>query len=157
MNETLSAEEQLEKLEFTLPQLPSPGGNYVPAKRVGAMLYLSGVISTGPDGVITGTAGVDRGIEDGYAAARASALTQLAIVRRELGSLNRVAEIISVNGYVNAAPGFGDSPAVINGASDLLVQVFGESGRHVRAALGVSALPRNALVELQMTVRVKEP
>jgi len=157
MNETLSPEEQLKKLGLALPQLPSPGGNYVPAKQVGKVLYLSGVISAGPEGVITGTAGADRGIEEGYAAARACALTQLAIIRRELGSLDRVAEIVSVNGYVNAAPGFGDSPAVINGASDLLVQVFGEAGRHVRAALGVSALPRTALVELQMTVRVKEP
>jgi enamine deaminase RidA (YjgF/YER057c/UK114 family) len=81
---------------------------------------------------------------------------QLAVLRRELGSLDRIAEILSVNGYVNAAPGFGDSPAVVNGASDLLVQVFGEPGRHVRAAVGVSALPRNALVEVQMSVRVKE-
>jgi enamine deaminase RidA (YjgF/YER057c/UK114 family) len=72
-----------------------------------------------------------------------------------LGSLSRVAEIIAVNGYVNAVPGFPDSPAVINGASDLFVQVFGESGRHVRAAVGVSALPRNALVEVQTTVRAK--
>jgi enamine deaminase RidA (YjgF/YER057c/UK114 family) len=67
-----------------------------------------------------------------------------------------VAEVLTLNGYVNAAPGFGDSPAIINGASDLLVRVFGESGRHVRAAIGVSALPRNALVEVQMSVRVKE-
>lgn len=107
--------------------------------------------------MITGTAGAGRSIEDGYAAARACALVQLAAVKRELGSLDRVAEVLTVNGYVNAAPGFGDSPAIINGASDLLVEVFGESGRHVRAAVGVSALPRNALVEIQMSVRVKEP
>jgi len=81
---------------------------------------------------------------------------QLAVLKRELGSLDRVAEVLTLNGYVNAAPGFGDSPEVINGASDLLVRVFGESGRHVRAAIGVSALPRNALVEVQMSVRVKE-
>jgi enamine deaminase RidA (YjgF/YER057c/UK114 family) len=124
---------------------------------VGPVLYLSGVISTGPDGIITGLAGADRTIEDGYAAARACALTQLAVLKRELGSLDGVAEVLSVNGYVNAAPGFGDSPAVINGASDLLVQVFGDAGRHVRAAVGVSALPRHALVEIQMSVRVKEP
>ena len=105
---------------------------------------------------MTGTAGAGSTVEDGYAAARACALTQLAVLRRELGSLDQVAEVLTVNGYVNAAPGFGDSPAVINGASDLLVEVFGEAGRHVRAAVGVSALPRNALVEIQMTVRVKE-
>ena len=139
-----------------MPQLPAPGGNYLSAKRVGTILYLAGVVSANADGVITGTAGLDRSIEDGYAAARACALTQLAVLKRELGSLSRVAEVLTVNGYVNAAPGFADSPAVINGASDLLVQIFGEAGRHVRAAIGVSALPRNALVEVQMTVRVAE-
>jgi enamine deaminase RidA (YjgF/YER057c/UK114 family) len=142
---------------LALPQLPAPGGNYVSAKRVGAVVYLSGVISAGVDGVITGTAGADRSIEDGYAAARACTLTQLAVLKRELGSLDSVVEVLTVNGYVNAAPGFADSPAVINGASDLLVRVFGDAGRHVRAAVGVSALPRHALVEVQMTVRVKEP
>ncbi|MGB7264705.1 MAG: RidA family protein, partial [Terracidiphilus sp.] len=150
------AEENLAALGIELPQPPAPGGNYVSAKRVGQLIYLSGVISKGVEGVITGTAGVDRAVEDGYAAARACALTQLAVLRRELGSLDRVAEVLAVNGYVNAAPGFADSPAVINGASDLLIKVFGEAGRHVRAAVGVSALPRNALVELQMTVRVHE-
>ena len=119
-------------------------------------MYLSGVISSGPGGVISGTAGGDRSVEEGYAAAQACALTQLAVLKRELGSLDAVAEVLTVNGYVNAATGFTDSPAVINGASDLLVRVFGEAGRHVRAAVGVSALPRNALVEIQMTVRVKQ-
>ena len=156
MTATSSPEEKLSALGLSLPQPPAPGGNYVSSKRVGAMVYLAGAISTGPEGVITGMAGVDRGIEDGYAAARACALTQLAVLKRELGSLDAVAEVVTVNGYVNAAAGFADSPAVINGASDLLVAVFGEAGRHVRAAVGVSALPRNALVELQMTVRVKE-
>ena len=157
MAAVISPEENLAALGLALPQLPAPGGNYVAAKRVGAVVYLSGVISAGVDGVITGTAGADRSIEDGYAAARACTLTQLAVLKRELGSLDSVVEVLTVNGYVNAAPGFGESPAVINGASDLLVRVFGEAGRHVRAALGVSALPRNALVEVQMTVRVKEP
>ena len=146
----------LATLGWTLPPLPAPGGNYVSAKRVGSIVYLSGAISTGPEGVITGTAGLDRSIEDGYAAARACALTQLAVLKRELCSLDHVAEVLTVNGYVNAAPGFADSPEVINGASDLLVLVFGEAGRHVRAAVGLSALPRNALVEVQMTVRVNE-
>ena len=81
-------------------------------------------------------------------------MTHLAVLKRTLGSLDKVSEIVSVNGYVNAVAGFADSPAVINGASDLLVAVFGEQGRHVRAAIGVSALPRNALVELQMIVAV---
>jgi enamine deaminase RidA (YjgF/YER057c/UK114 family) len=157
MAAAVSPEENLASLGLALPQLPAPGGNYVSAKRVGAVVYLSGVISAGVDGVITGTAGADRSIEDGYAAARACTLTQLAVLKRELGSLDSVVEVLTVNGYVNAAPGFADSPAVINGASDLLVRVFGDAGRHVRAAVGVSALPRHALVEVQMTVRVKEP
>ncbi|MGA2218912.1 MAG: RidA family protein [Terracidiphilus sp.] len=156
MTQLPTPDESLAALGLTLPEWPAPGGNYVSAKRAGSILYLSGVISTGPNGVITGTAGVDRSIEDGYAAAAACVLTQLAVLQRELGSLNHVAEVLTVNGYVNAAPGFSDSPAVVNGASDLLVRIFGEAGRHVRAALGVSALPRNALVELQMTVRVTE-
>ena len=151
-----SPEQNLDALGFTLPPAPAPGGNYVAAKQVGSVLYLSGVISSDAGGIITGTAGLDRSIEDGYAAARACALTQLAVLKRELGSLDRVAEILTVNGYVNAVAGFADSPEIINGASDLLVQVFGEAGRHVRAAVGLSALPRNALVEVQMTVRVKE-
>lgn len=156
MTRISTPEQKLAALGLTLPQLPAPGGNYVSAKRVGNVVYLSGAISTGPDGVIAGTAGAGSTVEDGYAAARACALTQLAVLRRELGSLDRVAEMLTVNGYVNAAAGFGDSPAVINGASDLLVEVFGEAGRHARAAVGVSALPRNALVEIQMTVRAKQ-
>ena len=149
-------EQKLAALGLALPQPPSPGGNYVSAKRVGNIVYLAGAISTGPDGVITGIAGADRTIEDGYSASRACALTQLAVLKRELGSLEAIAEIVTVNGYVNAVAGFPDPPAVINGASDLLVAVLGDSGRHVRAAVGVSALPRNALVELQMSVRVRE-
>ncbi len=156
MTPNSSPEEALAALGLSLPQLPAPGGNYLSAKRVGPILYLAGVISTGPEGVITGTAGLNRSIDEAYAAARACALTQLAVLQRELGSLSRIAEILTVNGYVNAAPGFPDSPACINGASDLFVQLFGEAGRHVRAAVGVSALPRNALVEIQMTVRVTE-
>ena len=117
-------------------------------------MFLSGVISIGSDGVITGTVGQDRTIQDGSAAARACALTQLAALRHHLGSLDAVKSIVSVNGYVNAVPGFSDSPKVINGASDLLVEIFADAGRHVRAAIGVSALPRNALVELQMTVEI---
>jgi enamine deaminase RidA (YjgF/YER057c/UK114 family) len=149
-----SAENRLLELGIVLPPPPSPGGNYVSAKAVGDLLYLAGVISTGPSGVITGTVGADRTISDGYDAARACVLTQLAVLKRTLGSLDEVKEIVSVNGYVNAIAGFPDPPKVINGASDLLLEVFGESGKHARAAIGVSALPRNALVEVQMIVAV---
>lgn len=153
----MKAEAALQQLGIQLPPPPESGGNYLAARRVGDTLYLSGVISTSESGVIAGTAGLDRTIEDGYNAARACALTQLAVLRRELGSLDEVSAVVSVNGYVNAVPGFPDSPKVINGASDLLIEVFGDAGRHVRAAVGVSALPRNALVELQMIITILHP
>jgi len=148
------AEARLQELGFVLPVPPSPGGNYVPAKTVGHIVYLAGVVSTGPDGIITGVAGANRTIEEGYTAARTCALMHLAVLKRHLGSLDAVKAIVGVNGYVNAIAGFTDSPSVINGYSDLLVQVFGDAGKHVRAAIGVSALPRNALVEVQMTAEV---
>jgi enamine deaminase RidA (YjgF/YER057c/UK114 family) len=138
-----------------LPPLPGAGGNYVPAKTVGKLVYLSGVISSDNNGVITGRAGEDCGVEEGYAAARACVLSHLAVLRQHLGSLDTVKSIVSINGYVNAVPGFPDSPQIINGASDMLVKVFGEAGKHVRTAIGVSALPRNALVELQMVVEIE--
>ena len=150
----MSAEKRLLELGIKLPEPPAPGGNYQPAKIAGNLLYLAGAISMESGAVITGTAGADRNIPEGYAAARACTLTHLAVLKRTLGSLDKVQQIVSVNGYVNAVAGFPDSPAVINGASDLLLEVFGEPGRHVRAAVGVSALPRNALVELQMIVAV---
>jgi enamine deaminase RidA (YjgF/YER057c/UK114 family) len=148
-------EARLQELGIVLPAAAAPGGRYVGAKTLGQIVYLSGVVSTNSEGVITGTAGLDRTIEQGYAAARACVLTQLAVLRSHLGSLDRVKSIISVNGYVNAVAGFADSPKIMNGASDLLLEIFGESGRHVRAAVGVSALPRNALVEVQMIVEIE--
>jgi enamine deaminase RidA (YjgF/YER057c/UK114 family) len=150
----MGAEKVVLETGLVLPQAPVAGGNYVSAKTVGSLVYLAGVISADEGGVITGTVGAGRSVDEGYAAARACALTQLAVLRRHLGSLDVVKEIVSVNGYVNAVPDFPDSPKVVNGASDLLVQVFGEAGRHVRAAIGVSSLPRNALVELQMVVAI---
>jgi enamine deaminase RidA (YjgF/YER057c/UK114 family) len=148
-------EARLQQLGITLPEPPAPGANYISAKTVAGIVYLAGAISTGSTGVITGTIGVDRTLEEGYGAARACALAQLAVLKRHLGSLDKIESIIGVNGYVNAVAGFPDSPKVINGASDLLVEVFGEAGRHVRAAIGVPALPKNALVELQMIVEVQ--
>lgn len=148
------AESRLIERGIVLPELPAPGGNYVPAKTVGRLVYLAGVISKNSNGVIAGTVGRDRTLEEGRMAARACALAQLAVLQKYLGSLDLVKQIVSVNGYVNAVAGFPDSPKVINGASDLLVELFDEAGRHVRAAIGVCALPHNALVELQMTVEV---
>jgi len=150
----MSVDQKLSELGYTLPELPSPGGNYLPARIVGNLVFLSGVISLDEEGVMSGVIGQNRSIEDGYAGARRCALTQLAVLKQTLGTLDRIKQIVSVNGYVNAIAGFPDSPKVINGASDLLVEVFGEKGRHVRAAVGVAALPRNAMVEIQMTAEI---
>ncbi|MFZ1206166.1 MAG: RidA family protein [Candidatus Acidiferrales bacterium] len=150
----MGVEARLQELGIALPQPLAAGGNYVSAKTHGSIVFLAGVISSDSSGIVTGTVGIDRTVEQGYAAARLCALMQLAVLKRHLGSLDAIKSVISVNGYVNAIAGFEDSPRVINGASDLLVEVFGEAGRHVRAALGVSALPRHALVELQMSVEI---
>jgi enamine deaminase RidA (YjgF/YER057c/UK114 family) len=150
----MSADEKIADLGYRLPALPAAGGNYLSAKIVGNLVFLAGVISMDENGVMTGVVGQDRTVEEAYTAARRCALTQLAVLMQTLGSLDRIKQIVSVNGYVNTLSGFADSPKVINGASDLLVEIFGESGRHVRAAVGVAALPRNAMVELQMTVEI---
>ena len=154
MTDTLDPYAALQKLHLTLPAAPAPGGNYCSAKTSGNLVFLAGVVSQNADGVITGSVGADRTIEDGYAAARSCALLQLAVLEKHLGSLTKIRGILSVNGYVNSIPGFADSPKIINGASDLFLAIFGEHGRHVRAAIGVSGLPRHALVELQMTVEI---
>jgi len=147
-------ESRIRELGIVLPAPPTPGGNYVPARTVGTLVYLAGAISSDASGVLAGTVGLDRTVEEGYTAARCCALTQLAVLRNHLGSLDAVKSIVAVNGYVNSVAGFADSPKVINGASDLFVEVFGDAGRHVRAAIGVSGLPRNALVELQVIVEI---
>ena len=140
--------EALKDLGLELPVPPAPGGNYTSAKTSGGIVYLAGVIAA------EGTVGLDKTVEEGYAAARSCALLQMAVLERHLGSLEKVKGVLTVNGYVNSVAGFADSPKVINGASDLFLAVFGESGRHVRAAIGVSGLPRNALVEIQVTVEI---
>ena len=150
----MGAEQKLAEAGIRLPELPAAGGNYLSAKTVAGLVYLAGVISSDDGGVITGTAGNGRSVEEGYAAARACGLKQLAVLRKHLGTLDVVEEIVSVNGYVNAVAGFVESPQVINGASDLMIEVFGDRGKHVRTAVGVCALPRNALVELQMVVAI---
>lgn len=154
-SEIMSVDARLEALGIVLPEPPQAGGHYLSAKEIGALCFLAGVISTSGGAVLTGTVGEDRSVDDGYAAARACGLTQLSVLRTTLGSLDEVEQIVSVNGYVNAVPGFADSPKVINGFSDLMIEVFGDAGRHVRAAIGVSGLPRHAMVEVQMTVAVR--
>jgi enamine deaminase RidA (YjgF/YER057c/UK114 family) len=149
--------EKLAQLGYRLPPVPASGGNYLPYRRVGELLFLAGVISTDESGIIRGRLGANLTLEQGYAAARRCALTQLAVTADALGSLDLIAEIISLNGYVACTPEFTDPPKVINGASDLLVALLGDRGRHARAAIGVSSLPMGAAVEIQMTLRVAQP
>ena len=146
-------EEKLEKLGLTLPTAPVPAASYLPFRINGNTLILSGVISV-RDGVVThaGQVGRDQTVESGYAAARVCALNTLASAKLALGRLDRVKEFLYVAGYVNAVAGFDQSPQVINGASDLFVELYGERGRHARAAIAVAGLPRNATVEIQVTL-----
>ncbi len=147
-------EKMLQELGLALPAPAVPIGSYVPYRMSGNTLYLSGVLSV-RDGALThaGPVGKDQTVESGYAAAQVCALNALASAKAALGSLGRVREILLVNGFVNAVAGFEQSPQVINGASDLFVKLYGEAGKHARAAVGVSGLPRNATVEIQVTLR----
>jgi enamine deaminase RidA (YjgF/YER057c/UK114 family) len=148
-------EEKLAALGFTLPPPPSGVGNYLPFRRADDLLFLSGAISVQADGtLLTGKAGVDRTLDEAYAAAQVCTVNQLGVIKAAAGSLDAVRQILTLNGYVNAAPDFIDVPHAINGASDLLVALFGDAGRHARAAVGVASLPKGALVEVQMTVQL---
>jgi enamine deaminase RidA (YjgF/YER057c/UK114 family) len=147
--------DRLAALGLALPNPPVAGGNYLPFRVVGSLVFLPGVISFwNGEPTHVGKVGADLTLEQGYAAARLCALNLLANLQAAVGDLDRVRQVIGVNGYVNCVPDFTATPKVINGASDLLVSVFGEAGRHVRAAVGVAALPMGAAVEVQMTVEV---
>ncbi len=151
----MAAESTLKNLGITLPAPPKPVASYVPAVLAGDLLFLSGVLPF-QDGkvAVTGKLGKDLSLERGAEAARLALLNSLAIVRSELGSLDRVKRIVRVVGHVASAEGFVQQPAVINGASDLLVQIFGDAGRHARVALGAAELPLNAAIELELLVQV---
>ena len=152
----MNPEEKLRSLELTLPTAPSPGGNYLTHRRVGSLLYFSGVISISDDGAEwIGQVGAERSLEDGYQAARVCALNVLATLKEITGNLDSIAQFIYLGGYVNAVSGYGNSPSVVNGASDLFEAIYGESGKQARAAVAVAGLPRNATVEIQVTVELK--
>ncbi|SFH08358.1 Enamine deaminase RidA, house cleaning of reactive enamine intermediates, YjgF/YER057c/UK114 family [Palleronia marisminoris] len=148
-------DDRLAELGETLPDAPSPAANYVPYLQVGDMLYVSGQISQGPDGPITGTLGGPGDIETGRDAAKCCALSLLAQVRAATGGdLDRLAQVVKLTGFVASAPGFTDQPKVINGASDFLVEVLGDAGRHTRSAVGASALPLGVMVEIEGIFRL---
>lgn len=149
-------ESNLKKLDITLPQAASPVANYVPVVRSGNLLFLAGHIPRDDQGqVITGKVGAGVSIAAGQQAARQTALALLATLRQELGSLDKVKRIVRVEGFVNCPPHFTQQSAVINGCSDLLIEVFGDSGRHARMAIGAGSLPLDCTVEIAMIVEVE--
>ena len=150
-------ERRLRQMGLQLPCAPTPVAQYVPAAKAGELVFISG---QGPvsDGVpvVVGRVGGELGEEDGYEAARLCALNCLAVAKQFLGSLSQIEKIVHVRGFINSEPHFANQPAVLNGASDLLVEVFGDEGRHARAALGVSVLPGNIPVEVEMVLQARE-
>jgi enamine deaminase RidA (YjgF/YER057c/UK114 family) len=148
-------EARVAELGLSLPDSPAPIANYIPAVVSGNILFLSGVLGSGKGGErITGKLGADFTVQEGYDAARMSAIGHLARIRAAVGSLDRVSRIIKLNGFVACTPDFIDHPAVVNGASDLLVEVFGENGKHARSAVGVPSLPLDAPVEIELVIEL---
>ncbi len=153
--ETYDPEARLAELGIELPVPPSPVANYVNGVQTGNLIFLAGKGPKYPDGTeLHGKIGADVTIEEGYEGARMTAINQLAVLKAMLGDLSRVKRVVKVLGMVNSAPDFVDQPAVINGFSDLIVAVFGERGRHARAAVGMATLPRGQSVEIELVVEV---
>ncbi len=150
-------EAKLRALNITLPSPPQPVANYVNGVRAGNLIFLAGKGPKRADGTeITGKLGQDVSIEEGYEGARLTAINQLAVLKTMLGDLRKVKRIVKVLGMVNSDPSFIEQPKVINGFSDLMVEVFGDRGRHARAAVGMATLPRGQAVEIELVVEVYE-
>ncbi len=148
-------ESKLQELGLELSTPSAPVANYVNAVRTGNLIFLAGKGPKKADGKnITGKLGADLTIEQGYEAARITGINQLSVLKAELGNLNKVKRIIKVKGMVNSTSEFTDHPKVINGYSDLMVEVFGQRGKHARAAVGMGSLPSNIAVEIEMIVEV---
>jgi len=148
-------EAKLVALNITLPPPPQPVANYVNGVRAGNLIFLAGKGPKRADGTeITGKLGQDVTIEEGYEGARLTAINQLAVLKTMLGDLRKVKRIVKVLGMVNSDPSFIEQPKVINGFSDLMVEVFGERGKHARAAVGMASLPRGQAVEIELVVEV---
>jgi enamine deaminase RidA (YjgF/YER057c/UK114 family) len=152
----MSVEHRLTELGLTLPAPPAAAGSYLPTVRTGNLLYCAGTICM-LNGQMshTGPVGRVQTVDTGRESARICALNTLANIKAAAGSLEAVQRVVFVAGYVNAVPGFVDSPAVINGASDLFVRIFGEAGKHARAAVAVTGLPRDATTEIQVVIELK--
>ncbi len=152
----MNIEQRLKELGISLPEAPRPIANYVPAVRVGNLLFVSG---HGPykDGktILSGKLGKELAFEQGYQTARNVALNCLASAKATLGDLDKVKRVVKLLGMVNCAEDFKDQPKVINGASDLLVEIFGEAGKHARSAVGMQSLPNGIPVEIEMILEVR--
>ncbi|MFL1671990.1 RidA family protein [Paenibacillus dendritiformis] len=150
-------EQRLQQLGIGLPEVGEPKFSYIPSRRTGNLVYTSGM-DCRINGVLMyeGKLGSDLSIEQGQEAARQVIINALAVIKHELGTLDNVSKVIKMLAFVNSAPGFADQPYVINGASDLLIEVFGEAGRHARSAIGTSDLPFHTPVEIELIVEVKD-
>jgi enamine deaminase RidA (YjgF/YER057c/UK114 family) len=149
-------EARLASLGVTLPEAPNPVANYVPSLLYGNLLFISGQISKGADGnVIKGRLGAELTVAQGREAARASALAILAQAKAAIGDLDRIAQVVKLTGFVAATADFIDHPQVVNGASDLMVEVLGDSGRHTRVAVGVASLPMGCAVEIDTILMIE--
>jgi enamine deaminase RidA (YjgF/YER057c/UK114 family) len=149
-------EENLKNLKIQLPSASAPVASYVNGVRTGNLIFLAGKGPRKENGeYITGKVGDSLSIQQGYEAARLTGINQLAVLKEMLGDLSKVKRIVKVNGYVNSRSNFFNQPQVINGYSDLMIQVFGEKGKHARTAIGVNALPMNIAVEVEMVVEVE--
>jgi enamine deaminase RidA (YjgF/YER057c/UK114 family) len=157
MTGAMSADERAASLGLDLSPSDAPVANYLPAVRSGSLLFLAGHGPRRTEGVrVTGTLGEDMTVEEGYASARAVGVQLLATIKQELGTLDRVARVVKLLCMVKATPGFGQTPEVANGCSDLLVEVFGEAGRHARSAVGMADLPRGIAVEIEAIIEVRD-
>lgn len=147
---------RLAELGVTLPDAPAPAANYVPFVQVGDIVYVSGQISNGPDGLITGKLGADMDVAGGAAAAKTCATSLLAQVKAACGGdIDRLVRVIKLTGFVNSTADFTEQPKVINGASDFLVEALGDAGRHSRSAVSAASLPLGVAVEIEGIFQIK--
>ena len=152
---TSAIEARLSALNITLPDAPAPAANYVPFVRTGNQIFVSGQVSSGPDGFIKGKLGADMSVEEGAAAARRCGLALIAQARAAVGDLDKVKRVVKLVGFVNSTVDFTDQPKVVNGCSDLMVEVFGEAGRHARSAVSAASLPFGVAVEIEAIFEVE--
>ncbi len=152
----MSAEQRLKELGIVLPEPPKPLGSYVPFVQTGDLIFISGMLPLRDGKLISqGKLGADVSLQEGAELARVAAINGLAVLRAAAGSLDNVTRCVKVTGYIASAPGFTDQPKVINGASDLMKEVFGEAGLHARAAVGANELPMDTPVEIEFIFEVK--